>query len=88
MNAVVSVVGKDTVGIMAKVTAVCAAEQANIVDISQTVLQQMFCMIMIVEVQDGSNIASLRSALKEMAEGTGLQIHVMHEDVFHAMHHV
>ena len=88
MNAVVSVVGKDTVGILAKVSAVCADQKANIIDVSQTVLQEMFCMIMIVEVQTGSDIASLRSALEEMGKDTGLQIHVMHQDVFDSMHHV
>lgn len=88
MNAVISVVGKDTVGILAKVAAVCAEQKANVIDVSQTVLQKMFCMIMIVEVQTGSDIASLRAALKAMGEAAGLQIHVMHEDVFDSMHHV
>jgi len=88
MNAVLAVVGKDTVGLLAKVSNVCAAQNANIVDVSQTVLRDLFCMIMIVEVENGSDIATLRTALQEMGNASGLQIHVMHQDVFDSMHHI
>lgn len=85
MKAVITVIGKDTVGILAKVSAVCAEHQANIIDVSQTVMQEMFCMIMLVETN--ADIGILRQALDVMGQGS-LQIHVMHEDLFNSMHRI
>lgn len=86
MKAVITVIGKDTVGILAKVSAVCAEHEANIIDVSQTVMQEMFCMIMLVETS--CDIGTLRQALEEMGKPGALQIHVMHEDLFNSMHRI
>lgn len=89
MKAVITVVGKDTVGILAKVSALCAESGANIIDVSQTVMQDMFCMIMLCE----TNAMTIPfSAFVDKAEQVGnesnLKIHVMHEDLFNSMHRI
>lgn len=89
MKAIITVIGKDTVGILAKVSAICAEYQANIIDVTQTVLQDMFAMIMLVEIDRlSADLGVLRSSLETMGQENNLQIHVMHEDVFNTMHHV
>lgn len=89
MKAVITVVGKDTVGILAKVSTVCSEYDANIVEVSQSVLQDMFAMIMLVEI-DKSNIGfeQLRTNLKAVGESTNTKVHVMHEDIFNSMHRI
>ena len=89
MKAVITVTGKDVVGIIAKVSAACAENQANIIDISQSVLDEYFAMIMVVEI-DGIAVEFTRFVEKMEALGreNGLVIHTMHEDVFNAMHHI
>ena len=89
MKAVISVTGKDGVGIVAKVSAECAKYGANIIDISQTVLDGYFAMIMIVEasaltVEFGDFVDRMSEAGKE----SGLQINTMHEDIFNSMHKI
>ena len=89
MKAVVSVIGRDSVGIIAKVSAGCAKYSANIVDISQTVLNEYFTMMMIVDI-DNLSIPFNEFVDKMSAEGysNGLDIHVMHEDIFNSMHRI
>ena len=89
MKAVVSVIGRDSVGIIAKISAGCAKYSANIVDISQTVLNGYFTMMMIVDIDDLS-IPFNEFVDKMSAEGAsnGLDIHVMHEDIFNSMHRI
>ena len=89
MKAVVSVIGRDSVGIIAKVSAGCAKYSANIVDISQTVLNEYFTMMMIVDI-DNLSIPFNEFVDKMSAAGTadGLDIHVMHEDIFNSMHRI
>ena len=87
MKAVITVTGKDSVGIIAKVATACAEFGAYIVDISQSVLSDYFAMIMLVDLSAMSwDVDELEKALRKNAEG--MQIHVMHEDVFTSMHHV
>ncbi len=88
MKVVITVVGKDTVGILAKVSASCAEHQVNIIDVSQTVMQDLFCMIMLGEVGKDTDIGELRKALEAIGGQEGLQIHVMHEDLFNSMHRI
>lgn len=89
MKAIITVIGKDTVGILAKVSTICAEYQANVIDVTQTVLEDMFAMIMLVEISRlSTDLGVLRNALEKMGEENNLQIHVMHEDVFNTMHHV
>jgi len=87
-RAVVSVVGKDQVGIIAKVTTVLANENVNIFDISQTILQDFFTMMMIVDVTNLENLEALQQKLTALGEPLGLTINVQLEEIFHAMHRV
>ncbi len=89
MKAVISVIGKDAVGIIAKVSAGCAAAGANILDISQTVLHEYFTMIMIVEI-DRLNVpfTEFIDRMAALGRTDGLDIRVMHEDIFSAMHRI
>jgi ACT domain-containing protein len=89
MKAIITVIGKDTVGILAKVSTICAEYKANVIDVTQTVLEDMFAMIMLVEISHlSSDLGVLRETLEKMGGENNLQIHVMHEDVFNTMHHV
>ena len=89
MNAVITVFGKDSVGILAKVSEACSKADVNIVEVTQSVLQDMFAMIMLVEI-DKSNIGfeQLRTNLKAVGESTNTKVHVMHEDIFNSMHRI
>ena len=89
MRAVVTVVGKDMVGILSKVAGICAENKMNVIEVSQTILQDMFCMIMLVETADESaDFAAFADSLKAEGEKLGLVIHAMHEDVFNSMHRI
>ena len=89
MNAVLSVVGKDTVGILASVSGKCAEFKANVIDVSQTVIDNYFAMFMInnidrLTIEFNDFVDDLTSVGKEKA----LDIHVMHEDIFNLMHKI
>ena len=89
MKAVISVTGCDAVGIIAQVSAVCAEYGVNIVDISQTVLQEYFSMIMLVEIDHISiPFAAFVDKMSEVGKKNQLDIHTMHEDIFNAMHRI
>ncbi len=89
MKAVVSVVGRDCVGIIAKVSAGCAECGANIVDISQTVLNQYFTMIMIVDIRGLTTpFNDFVDHMSALGGRNGLDVHVMHEDIFNSMHRI
>lgn len=89
MKAVVSVIGQDSVGIIAKVSAGCAECSANILDISQTVLNQYFTMIMIVDIRQLTlPFDQFVDHMTELGKREHLDIHVMHEDIFNAMHRI
>ena len=89
MKAVITVIGKDSVGILAKVSEACSKADVNIVEVTQCVFQDMFAMIMLVEI-DKSNIGfeQLRANLKAVGESTNTKVHVMHEDIFNSMHRI
>ncbi len=89
MKAVISVVGRDSVGIIAKVSAGCAEYGVNILDISQTVLNGYFTMIMITDI-DKINIpfTDFVDAMATLGKTNNLQIHAMHEDIFQSMHRI
>ena len=89
MNAVVTVVGKDTVGIIASVCTELANCNVNVLDISQTVMQGYFTMMMVVDVS-GSNVpvAQLAQQLEEKGREMNLSIRLQREDIFEAMHRV
>ena len=89
MRAVISVIGKDMVGILAAVSAECAASNMNITDVTQSILQDMFAMLMMVEFTSESiPFATFSERLTELGKGKGLDIHVMHEDIFNSMHRI
>lgn len=86
MRAVISVVGKDRPGILASVSTKCADNNINIVDVTQKVLQDLFTMIMIVEIPEGSSVQEASKSFEELGKNQGLEIHVMAEEIFNAMH--
>ncbi|WP_294407594.1 ACT domain-containing protein [uncultured Ruminococcus sp.] len=89
MRAVVTVIGKDTVGILAKVSTKCAEFNANVEEVTQSILQELFAMIMVVDISKlNSDFASLSDALTELGDSMGVKIHTMHEDIFNCMHHI
>lgn len=89
MRAVVAVIGKDMVGILAKVSGICAEYKANVMDVTQTIMQDLFAMTMLIEIS-GLTIDYIDFADKLVKAGDemGLQIHVMHEDIFNSMHKI
>ncbi len=89
MKTVVSVIGKDAVGIISEVSAVCSECNANILDITQSVLQDMFVMVMLTEIKDlNCSFADYLNKMKKLGEKKGLDIRVMHEDIFNSMHRI
>ncbi|MBQ4585272.1 MAG: ACT domain-containing protein [Clostridia bacterium] len=89
MKAVVTVIGKDSVGIIAEVSAECAKHNANIVDITQSVLKDYFAMIMLVEIEKmETEFAKFQKELATLGEKKGLDIRAMHEDIFNSMHRI
>lgn len=87
MNAVITVLGKDNVGIMASVANECAKVGVNIIEVTQSVLQGMFAMIMFVDITKCTvPFSELVDTLTEKGEQMGVKVHIMHEDIFNAMH--
>lgn len=89
MRAVVTVTGKDTVGILAKVSTTVAEAQGNIIEVSQSVGHGIFSMHMLFEI-DNINVdfKELSDKLTKLGDEIGLKIHCMHEDLFMTMHHI
>lgn len=89
MKAIISVTGKDNVGIIAGVSSVCAEKGVNILDITQSVLNEYFAMIMIADI-DELNVpfSEFVDILSEYGTARSLQIQTMHEDIFNTMHHI
>lgn len=89
MKAVITVTGKDSVGIIASVANECAKFDANIVDISQSVLSEYFAMIMLADIDKLSvPFADFVDAMAGIGKDKGLSVQVMHEDIFNTMHHI
>lgn len=89
MKTVISVIGKDTVGIIAKVSAVCSECDVNIIDITQSVLQDMFAMVMLTEISEmRCTFTEFSDKMKALGETLGVDIRVMHEDIFNSMHRI
>lgn len=89
MNAVLSVVGKDTVGILASVASKCAEYKANVIDVSQTVIDEYFAMFMFINIDQLSiEFNNFVDELVNLGKAKGLDIHVMHEDIFNLMHKI
>ena len=89
MRAILTVVGKDTVGIMSKVSSLCAKYNVNILEVSQSIMHELFCMIMLCEIDKvEESFNSFSDAAAELGEKDNLSIHVMHEDIFNSMHKI
>lgn len=89
MKAIVTVVGKDKKGIIARVSNVLFEKNVNIIDISQTIMQDMFTMIMMVEFDSNdASIGSIDTDLNVIAEEMGLSVHVQREEIFSSMHRI
>ena len=89
MKAVITVVGHDSKGIIAKVSAGCANAGANIVDISQSVIGEYFAMIMIVDTKGLTmEFTEFVDAMKNLGVESGLDIRTMHESIFNSMHKI
>ena len=89
MKAVITVTGKDSVGIIAGVSSLCSQHNANIIDITQSVLSEYFAMIMLVEIDQLTvPFNAFADALSAWGRERGLDIRAMHENIFNTMHHV
>ncbi len=89
MRAVVTVTGKDNKGIIAKVSGFLAQKKVNIEDISQTLLQDFFAMIMLVDLSETEeSISALSQECAALGKEIGMSIYVQHEDIFNAMHSI
>ncbi|MGN0704323.1 MAG: ACT domain-containing protein [Lentihominibacter sp.] len=87
MRAVITVIGKDTVGILAKVSTACAEANANVAEVTQSVLDEYFAMIMLVDIDKLScSLDELKNSIKETVPA--MTVHVMHEDIFNSMHRI
>ncbi|SJZ34257.1 ACT domain-containing protein [Selenihalanaerobacter shriftii] len=86
---VITVLGEDKVGIVAKMTTVLADYEANIIDISQTLLQDLFSMIMLVDISDiDISLEELQAKLEAAGKELELEVMAQHEDIFRYMHRV
>lgn len=86
---IITVTGKDTVGIIAKVCNYLAEHTVNIEDISQTIIQGYFHMMMITDSsRSDKTVGEMAADLKEIGESIGVMIHCQHEDIFDMMHRV
>ena len=89
MKAIVSVFAKDAKGIIAYVTGVLAAQDINILDISQTLMQEYFTMIMLVDLTDCPlSFDALSRLLQDKGAERGLSVHIQRQDIFDAMHRI
>ena len=89
MRAVITVTGRDNIGIIARVSTECSNYGANILDISQSVMREYFAMIMLADI-DALTIpfSDFVDKLAALGQEIGLDIHTMHEDIFNTMHRI
>ncbi len=89
MKVVLTVVGKDAVGILAKVSTECAKYSVNILEVSQSILQEMFCMIMVGDIDKLSiPFGEFSDEMAKLGNEMNMSIHCMHEDLFNSMHRI
>lgn len=89
MKAIVTVIAKDKVGIIAEIANMLASEGINILDISQTIMREYFTMIMLVDLSRcGNSFSEISSLLKKLGEEKGMVIRIQREDIFEAMHRI
>ena len=87
MKAVITVIGRYTVGVIAKVSAVCAELNINVEDVSQSIMQEMFCMIMLVNLSRCTiDPAAVGDRFAALGQEMGMQVTLTRQEVFDAMH--
>ena len=87
MKAVISVIGRDNRGIVAKVSSECSKVNANILEVSQNIMQEMFVMVMMIDIDEITiDFNCFVDNMILFGEQNQLKIHVMHEDIFNSMH--
>jgi ACT domain-containing protein len=86
MRAILTVIGKDKVGIIAKVSQTLADLNLNIVDVTQTILNDYFTMMMVLESQEKVDFKTIREQLDQTAEQLGVDIRIQNAEIFDAMH--
>ena len=89
MRAFITVIGRDTVGVIARISTVCSELNINIQDVTQSILQEMFCMIMLVDLSKCTvSHEELRSRFAQAGAELGMQVNVTRQEVFDAMHNI
>ena len=89
MRAFITVIGRDTVGVIARISTVCSELNINIQDVTQSILQEMFCMIMLVDLSKCTvSHEELRSRFAQAGAELGMQENVTRQEVFDAMHKI
>ncbi len=89
MKAIITVLGCDRVGIIADVTAALAKNNINILDISQTIMQDIFTMIMLTDISESrKTLAEVEDEMEAIGKALGVSITVQHSDLFHSMHRI
>ena len=89
MRAVVTVMGIDRKGIIARVSTCLSENNINILDINQTIMKDLFTMVMSVDMSDAeNNFAAVSKELSQIGEEMGLEIRIQHEDIFRSMHRI
>lgn len=89
MRAIITVIGEDKIGIIAGVSAILANASVNILDITQTTMQELFTMIMLVDISKATlSFEELAAELSAKGDDMGLKIRIQHEDIFKSMHEI
>ena len=89
MRAVITVIGRDTVGILARVSTACAENRINVIEVTQSVLQDMFVMIMMVDISSSTiPFTDFTGIIEDIGSEMSLSARVMHEDIFNSMHRI
>ena len=89
MKAIITVIGKDQVGIMYRVSAILNEQGVNIEDVTQTIMQEYFTMLMMVSIDESrTSFRDLQKALEDMGSTNGLSIRIQKEEIFDTMHKI
>lgn len=89
MRAIVTVMGNDKPGIIANTSTLLAENQINILDITQTIVQDIFTMVMLVDIKNSKlELSSLTESLNQLGKELAVEIRIQHEDIFNSMHRI
>ena len=89
MRAIVTVMGIDKKGIIAKVSSCISENNVNILDINQTIMQDLFTMVMLVDMSEAENkFADISNELSAVGEELGVEVKIQHEEIFRSMHRI